>query len=79
MLTLPRGHSQYELQLARQVAQQLGSEDLHVFWSAGPPAPQVRLPALPNLAQGRAVLGAVIDALSAALGSRRARSQHPLT
>lgn len=78
MLTLPRGHTPFELQLARQVAQELGSEDLHVFWSAGPHRLQVRPPAVPSLAQGLAVVGAVIGVLASALGSRRPRPQRPL-
>ena len=71
MLTLPRGHSESELQMARRLAQQLESEDLHVFWSESRRSPRVRPPVLPSLAQGLAVVGAVIGALASALGSRR--------
>jgi len=77
MLTLPRRHTEAELQLARRVAQQLGSEDLHVFWSDGLPSPQVRPPASPTVAQGLAVVAAVIGVLASALGSRRPRPQPP--
>ena len=73
MLKLPRGHSEFELELARSVAHQLGSEDLHVFWSARPLSPRVRPPALPTLAQGLAVVGAAIGALASAVSSRRPR------
>ncbi len=76
MLTLPPGHSRSELALARLVARQLGSEDLHVFWSDGLPPPQVRAPSL-GLAQGLTVLAAVIGVLATALGSRRPRPQSP--
>lgn len=78
MLTLPRGHSEVELQLARRVAQQLDSEDLHVFWSDAPRPRRVRPPAKPGLAQGLAVMGAVIGALASAVNSRRPRPQRTL-
>ena len=78
MLTLPRGHSEVELQLARRVARQLGSEDLHVFWSDGPRHRRVRPPAKPSLAQSIAVVGAVIGALASAVSSRRPRPHHTL-
>jgi hypothetical protein len=77
MLTLPRGHSQSELALARLVARRLGSEHLYVFWSDGLPAPRVRAPESLGLAQGLTVLAAVIGVLASALGSRRARPQSP--
>jgi len=73
MLKLPRGHSRYELQLARQVAEQLGSEDLHVFWSEGPPRVRVRPPPVPSLAKTLSAFGTVIGVLTSALGSRRPR------
>ena len=34
MLTLPAAHTESELELARLLAEALGSEELHVFWSA---------------------------------------------
>ena len=49
-----------------------------MFWSDGPPPPQVRLPPLPSMAQSLSALDAVIDAISAGFGSRRSRSQRPL-
>lgn len=78
MLTLPRGHSEVELQLARRVARQLDSEDLHVFWSDGPRPRRVRPPATPSLAQGIALVGAAIGALASAVNSRRPRPQRTL-
>ena len=33
MLTLPASHTDEELELARLIAEMLGSEELHVFWS----------------------------------------------
>jgi hypothetical protein len=34
LLTLPASHTESELELARLLAEALGSEELHVFWSA---------------------------------------------
>jgi len=34
VLTLPAGHTESELELARLLAEALSSEELHVFWSA---------------------------------------------
>jgi len=34
LLTLPADHTDSELELARLIAELLGSEELHVFWSA---------------------------------------------
>jgi hypothetical protein len=72
MLVLPVGHSDFELDLARRVARQLRSEDLHVFWTDRP-SPARRAVALPTRGQALAALGAAIGALATALGSRRAR------
>ncbi|MDQ3645126.1 MAG: hypothetical protein M3356_06445 [Actinomycetota bacterium] len=77
MLTLPRGHSESELALARLLARRLRSEELYVFWSAAPPPPQVRPPESLSLAQGLTVLAAVVGVLASALGSRRQRPQPP--
>jgi len=77
MLTLPRGHSQYEFELARQVAEQLGSEDLHVFWSEGQRRLRVRPPGVPSLAKSLAAFGTVIGVVTSALGSRRPRLPRP--
>jgi hypothetical protein len=34
VLTLPAGHTESELELARLLAEALSSEELHVFWSS---------------------------------------------
>lgn len=39
LLTLPASHTDSELELARLLAEALGSEELHVFWSALESAP----------------------------------------
>ncbi len=79
MLKLPRGHSESDLELARRVARQLGSGDLHVFWSDSLPSPRLRPPALPSLAEGLAVVGGALGALASAFNARRPRPQRPLT
>jgi hypothetical protein len=75
MLVLPVGHSDSELDLARRVARQLGTEDLHVFWSDRS-LPARRTGAHPTRGQALAALGAAIGALAtvaSALGSRHTR------
>jgi hypothetical protein len=34
LLTLPASHTDTELELARLIAELLGSDELHVFWSS---------------------------------------------
>ena len=79
MLMLPAGHSESEADLARRIARQLGSDDLHVFWSDRPVAASPLPQQLPTLGQGLAVLAAVVGALASALGSRRPRAQRDST
>ncbi len=77
MLTLPRGHTRSELALARLVARRLGSAELHVLWSDGPPPPRVPARESLSLGQGLTVLAAVIGVLASALGPRRPGPQPP--
>ena len=72
MLTLPACHTTRELALARRIASDLESDELHVFWSerlirsAAPPAPS----SLSTAALAVAAVGALIDALTSALAPR---------
>jgi hypothetical protein len=73
MLTLPACHTDQELALARSIARELDSEDLHVFWSErlllG--AAAVREPsAVSGAALAFAAIGALVDALATALAPK---------
>lgn len=77
MLTLPASHSRAELELARRIAERLGSGELHVFWTACP----ARTPAEPQevrlLRTTLAAIGAFFGTLTstlANLGRTAARS-----
>lgn len=77
MLTLPAGHTDSELDLARLVARRLECRELHVFWTGSRPGPEsVTTPdplSGPRLAM--AAVGALIDGLASALSPRRARAR----
>ena len=77
MLTLPARHSRAELALARQVARNFQSEDLHVFWTASPLPPRNAQPELPVLGMAIVAIGAFFDSLTSTLttlGRAAARS-----
>lgn len=71
MLTLPANHLEGELDLARSIARELGSTELHVFWTAAPPLQ--RVPPLSARASVLVVFEALIDALGELLTPRRAQ------
>ena len=77
MLTLPASHSRAELDLARRVARNFQSEDLHVFWTASPLPPRSAQPELPVFGMAVAAIGAFFDSLTSTLtnlGRAAARS-----
>jgi hypothetical protein len=63
MLTMPAGHSQRELDLARAVARHIGSEELHVFWSRVPQAPRARRAGRWPVVRALAALNRLLDRL----------------
>ena len=76
MLTMPGGHSERELELARAVARHLGAAELHVYWREGGPAPvAAAIEPAPPLARGLALLGTLVELAATALASRSAQRQ----
>ncbi len=71
-LTMPSGHSQQELELARELAHTLDLRELHVFWSP-PRAPRRESPPLPTAIRALAALGSAIERLGRALEPRGRR------
>ena len=74
MLTLPAHHLEGELDLARSIAQEIGSAELYVFWTAARPVQRV-----PHAVTARASVLVVFEALMEALGELFAprRAQQP--
>jgi hypothetical protein len=71
VLTMPAGHSDAELTLARAVARRLGSAELHVFWEGARPAARGSdREAASGSVRALAVVGAVWDAIARTLVAR---------